>query len=216
MSEMKSLKKKLAKFVKSLTEEDVRHELLMAYLQMERCQQVLRGDDVEPVTMADNGESSDLELFYLCKKVRSELDGCCESDGGKVSVGIDVSVTADDGILECLRSICEGEPSDDAVDAVRRYSRLDSDVSDWNDIKRIFFDYVKRKESPGKFAVGDDVWYMFGDRIQRSKVKGVERDADGMIIYRTEFGHETIEDETFPSLDELIDYLNDTVHGEDD
>lgn len=201
MSEMKSLKKKLAKFVKSLTEEDVRHELLMAYLQMERCQQVLRGDDVEPVKMADNGESSDLELFYLCKKVRSELDGCCKSDGGKVSVGIDVSVTADDGILDCLRSLCEGEQSG-----------IDPDVADWNDIKRIFFDYVKRKESPGKFAVGDDVWYMFGDRIQRSKVKGV----DGMIIYRTEFGHETIEDETFPSLDELIDYLNDTVHGEDD
>lgn len=213
---MKSLKKKLAKFVKTLTEEEARHELLMAYLQMERCQQVLRGEDVEPVTMADNGESTDLELFYLCRKVRSELDGCRKSDGGKVSVGIDVSVTADDGILECLRSICEGEPSDDAVDAVRKFSRLDSDVSDWNDIKRIFFDYVRRNDASGKFAVGESIWYMFGDRIQHSRVKGVERDSDGMIIYRTEFGHETIEDETFSSLDDLVEYLNDTVHGEDD
>ena len=40
---------------------------------MEKCRKVLRGYDVEPVTMMDNGESSDLELFYQCKKTAEEL-----------------------------------------------------------------------------------------------------------------------------------------------
>jgi len=69
----KELKKKFEKFVNAMTEEEVRKELVLAYLQMERCQQVLRGEDVKPVTMRDNGESSDLELFYRCKKCAEEL-----------------------------------------------------------------------------------------------------------------------------------------------
>lgn len=73
MSKKESIKKKFEQFVKRLSDEDARKELVLAYLQMERCQQVLKGEDVEPVTMRDNGESSDLELFYLCKKVAEEL-----------------------------------------------------------------------------------------------------------------------------------------------
>lgn len=61
-------------FVCSLSDGVARNELALAYMQMERCIQVLRGEDVEPVAMMDNGESSDLELFYMCKKVREELD----------------------------------------------------------------------------------------------------------------------------------------------
>lgn len=60
-------------FVGKLTDDVVRKELVLCYLQMERCKAVLKGDDVEPVEMMDNGESSDLELFYECKKVREEL-----------------------------------------------------------------------------------------------------------------------------------------------
>lgn len=74
MSKSKKLRKRLTKFVNSLGPDEAREQLLLAYLQMERCRQVLRGEDVEPVTMADNGESSDLELFYQCKKVAEELD----------------------------------------------------------------------------------------------------------------------------------------------
>lgn len=70
---MEDFKKKFEKFVNGLTEKDVRKELVLAYLQMERCQQVLGGEDIEPVVMKDNGESSDLELFYRCKKVAEEL-----------------------------------------------------------------------------------------------------------------------------------------------
>jgi hypothetical protein len=65
---------KFRNFIGRLTDEECRSELLAAYLQMERCQQALRGEDVEPVEMMDNGESSDLELFYQCKKTASELE----------------------------------------------------------------------------------------------------------------------------------------------
>ena len=63
----------LTAFVDSLSDSQARRELLLAYEQMELCQKVLRGEDVEPVGMMDNGLSSDLELFYQCKKVYSEL-----------------------------------------------------------------------------------------------------------------------------------------------
>lgn len=73
MSKIKKLKKKFKAFVSELSPDEVREQLALAYLQMELCQQVLRGEDVEPVAMKDNGLSSDLELFYLCKKKAEEL-----------------------------------------------------------------------------------------------------------------------------------------------
>jgi len=60
-------------FVFSLSEKDVRRELLRAYTQMERCKEVLSGKDTEPVEMMDNGESTDMELFYTCKKKAEEI-----------------------------------------------------------------------------------------------------------------------------------------------
>lgn len=67
------MQKKMQAFVCSLSEGEARNELVLAYMQMERCCRVLSGEDVEPVAMMDNGESSDLELFYRCVKVRDEL-----------------------------------------------------------------------------------------------------------------------------------------------
>lgn len=67
------LKEKFDNFVSRLSEEEVRKELVLCYLQMERCKEVLKGEKVDPVEMMDNGESSDLELFYHCKKVRDEV-----------------------------------------------------------------------------------------------------------------------------------------------
>lgn len=96
MGKNKKLRKKLTDFVRSLTLNDVREQLVLAYLQMEKCQQVLRGEDVEPVAMKDNGMSSDLELFYLCKKVREELDFSDDNDecddDGVVSVILEVNL----------------------------------------------------------------------------------------------------------------------------
>ena len=64
----KEKKEKFRAFVNTLSEKEARKELVLAYLQMERCQQVLEGEDVKPVTMKENGLDSDLELFYMCKK----------------------------------------------------------------------------------------------------------------------------------------------------
>ena len=74
MSKSKRLRKRLTAFVSQLSPDQVREQLELAYLQMEKCRNVLRGHDVEPVEMMDNGDSVDLELFYLCKKARAELD----------------------------------------------------------------------------------------------------------------------------------------------
>jgi len=60
-------REKIKEFVDSLSERQAREQLVLAYLQMERCIAVLHGEDVEPVDMMDNGLSSDLELFYACK-----------------------------------------------------------------------------------------------------------------------------------------------------
>ena len=73
MSNTEKLREKFSTFVNQLSPDQVREQLILSYLQMERCQQVLRGEKVEPVAMMDNGLSSDLELFYLCKKVAEEL-----------------------------------------------------------------------------------------------------------------------------------------------
>lgn len=74
MGKSKRLRKRLQAFVDGLTPDEAREQLVLAYLQMEKCISVLRGYDVEPVGMLDNGECTDLELFYRCKKVRAELD----------------------------------------------------------------------------------------------------------------------------------------------
>ena len=72
MGKTGKLRKKFTAFVNQLTPGQVREQLVLAYLQMEQSQRVLRGENVEPVTMLDNGENSDLELFYRCKKMAEE------------------------------------------------------------------------------------------------------------------------------------------------
>lgn len=73
MGKIGKLRKKFKAFVNQLSPDQVREQLVLAYLQMEQTQRVLRGENVEPLTMLDNGESSDLELFYRCKKAAEEL-----------------------------------------------------------------------------------------------------------------------------------------------
>jgi hypothetical protein len=76
----KELKERLAAFAESLSPEEAREQLVLAFLHMERCRQVLRGEDAVPVVMKHNGEDTALELFYQCRKVREELDWL---DGGE-------------------------------------------------------------------------------------------------------------------------------------
>lgn len=99
MGKSKRLRKRLTAFVNQLTPDQVREQLVLAYLQMEKCKNVLKGYDVEPVEMMDNGDSSDLELFYRCKKVAEELaylNGIVASKPqptrkGRVELKVDVS-----------------------------------------------------------------------------------------------------------------------------
>lgn len=98
MSKLKKLKKKLNAFVNQLTPDEIREQLVLAYLQMERCLQVLRGEDVEPVSMKDNGLSSDLELFYMCKKKAEELS---LQEKEKNTIKFCVEFDCDEAIKQC-------------------------------------------------------------------------------------------------------------------
>ena len=61
---------RIINYVCNLSEQEVRAQLFLCYCQMERCIRLLNGDKkVKPVEMADNGLSTDLELFYTCKRV---------------------------------------------------------------------------------------------------------------------------------------------------
>ena len=101
-----NLKKKFSSFVSKLTPDQVREQLVLAYVQMEKCQQVLRGENVEPVDMMDNGESSDLELFYQCKKVREELDNPNQTEkkakGKSITIGADIDTS---GAIKRMKDI---------------------------------------------------------------------------------------------------------------
>lgn len=80
MTRRLSDRKAFRNFVNSLTEEQVREQLVLSYLQMECCNRILHGEEVLPVKMLDNGRSSDLELFYECVKIREELDAYEENE----------------------------------------------------------------------------------------------------------------------------------------
>lgn len=107
----KNLRKKFSSFVSKLTPDQVREQLVLAYLQMEKCQQVLKGKRVQPAEMLDNGESSDLELFYSCVKVREELDSLnkseCKHDGKKITIGVDVDYSEAINSLKDLKKELE-------------------------------------------------------------------------------------------------------------
>lgn len=102
MSKTKKLRKKFAAFVNQLSPAECREQLVLAYLQMEKCMQVLRGEDIEPVAMKDNGESSDLELFYMCKKVREELDSLNQEEKSQMTDAHRIKVITQKDYLNSL------------------------------------------------------------------------------------------------------------------
>ena len=196
MSKIKKLKKKFTAFVSQLTPDECREQLALAYLQMEKCMQVLRGADVEPVSMMDNGESSDLELFYRCKKAAEELAYLNNMvyEGKKVgdiriAVGVDWSKFKKDiGKISLLQ---------------------------WPYIEDALAEFemgFAKQNSDERFAKGQEVWYMFGDLVQHSTIEYPMRDVDGRTIYKTKLGHHTAECETFGSLEELLENLKKTVN----
>ena len=160
MSKLKKLKKRLTAFASQLTPDECREQLVLSYLQMERCQQVLRGEDVEPVTQMDNGESSDLELFYLCKKVREELTYFNDVLSGKQKrtdkhvISIDI----------------------DASEAVKNLRRLAES-----------FKKLGKDMEPRKLTLGHEVFFMSKGRIHKSILMdfvGMVCDGTGDVVCR--------------------------------
>ena len=207
MSKFKKLKKRLTAFTSQLTPDECREQLILCYLQMERCQQVLRGEDVEPVAMKDNGESSDLELFYRCKKAAEELAYLNKMvhEGKKVgTLQLEVKIDTHEFEKE-LDSFCEYlEP---------RVFDLDTFLRLKGGLPKISERFLKRDRSGFLFEKGQEVWYMFGDRVQHSTIEYPMRDDDGVTIYKTKLGHSTAECETFGSLEELLENLKKTING---
>lgn len=145
MSKIERLKKRFTAFVNQLTPDQVREQLVLAYLQMEKCQTVLKGYDVEPVEMMDNGESSDLELFYRCKRAAEELAYLNKMvhDGKKVgAIEFEVKVDTDPAILS---------------------------------LKELRKEFSKMADSmkPKVLQVGSVVYFLNKGRIHRSTIKDV-------------------------------------------
>lgn len=206
MSKIERLKKRFTAFVNQLTPNQVREQLVLAYLQMEKCQAVLKGYDVEPESMMDNGESSDLELFYRCKKAAEELAYLNKMvhEGKKVGTLVfDVKI--------------ETQKFEKELDSFREYLNprvfdLDAFLRTKGGLPKITERFRKSDWSSFLFEKGQEVWYMFGDRVQHSTIEYPIRKVDGITIYKTKLGHDTAECETFGSLEELMDNLKKTVN----
>lgn len=207
MCKIGKLRKKFTAFVNQLSPDQVREQLILCYLQMERCQQVLRGEYVEPVAMKDNGESSDMELFYRCKKAAEELAYLNKMvhEGKRVgTLQLEVKIDTHkfekefDSLPEYLN---------------QRIFDLETFLRFTGGLPKISERFLKRDLPGFLFEKGQEVWYMFGDRIQHSTIEYPMRDVDGVTIYKTKLGHSTAECETFGSLEELLENLKKTING---
>lgn len=156
MGKIGKLRKKFTAFVNQLSPDQVREQLVLAYLQMEQSQRVLRGEDVEPLTMLDNGECSDLELFYRCKKAAEEL-AYLNNELSKPKTMM-------------------GNPFVLKVDISKYYKPLHFDTSDpLNTLKELrkCFERMKFAMRPKVLDVGTEVYFLSEGRIHKSTVKEV-------------------------------------------
>ena len=159
----KSLRKRLTAFVSQLTPDQVREQLVLAYLQMEKCNNVLKGYDVEPVEMMDNGESSDLELFFRCKKTAEELaylNQIASKPDKKPEFSVSVNVGSG---VDGLRKIAES------------------------------FRELSMAIKPRQLTIGKEVFFLSKGRIHKSLLEdfiGIVKDETGDVVCRVK-GHET-------------------------
>lgn len=242
MSKLKKLRKKFAAFASQLTPDECREQLVLAYLQMEKCLQVLRGEDVEPVAMMDNGESSDLELFYRCKKVSEELDYLNQAEkkskGKSITIGVDVDCS--DAIKHFKELKKEFEKFQIAakknfknnikprpevyvmkVDLKKYFEPIQIDTSSPESMlafHNMFVDFFAEVDKHAKCLysledlIGNDVWYMYGDHIQHGKISYVMKGEDGDVCYKTSLGHTIYAKDCSCSLEELMSHLKNSIH----
>ena len=190
MSKTKKHKKKFAAFANQLSPDECREQLVLAYIQMEKCLQVLRGEDVEPVAMKDNGESSDLELFYMCKKVREELDFLNGDDDIDENDVFQIAFTANS--------------------TQEMIGKLEDFLKD----PKAFIEWLKKNRSGDsfKFTNGDEVWYVYEDVVQHGYIHYRMKGEDGETCYKTSLDHTICECDLFSSVDELFSNLRENIH----
>lgn len=168
MSKSKRLRKRLTAFVNQLTPDQVREQLVLAYLQMEKCKNVLKGYDVEPVEMMDNGESSDLELFYRCKKSAEELAYLNEEL---------LHLKAEDFLKE--NSKHGGVPIVVKVDVSDQVQRLKKMAESFRELGR--------QLQPRQLVIGKEVFFLSKGRIHKSILEdfiGIVQDDTGNVVCR--------------------------------
>lgn len=168
MGKSKRLRKRLTAFVNKLTPDQVREQLVLAYLQMEKCKKVLKGYDVEPVDMMDNGESSDLELFYHCKKTAEELHYLNEEL---------LHLKAEDFLKESSKP--GGAPIVVKVDVSEQIQRLKKMAESFRELGR--------QLQPRQLIIGKEVFFLSKGRIHKSILEdfiGIVQDETGDVVCR--------------------------------
>ena len=168
MGKIGKLRKKFTAFVNQLSPDQVREQLVLAYLQMEQTQRVLRGENVEPLTMLDNGESSDLELFYQCKKSAEDLHYLNEEL---------LHLKAEDFLKESSKP--GGAPIVVKVDVSEQIQRLKRMAESFRELGR--------QLQPRQLIIGKEVFFLSKGRIHKSILEdfiGIVQDDTGDVVCR--------------------------------
>ncbi len=208
MSKINKLRKKFTAFVNQLSPDQVREQLILAYLQIEQCQRVLQGKNVEPFEMLDNGESSDLELFYQCKKAAEELsyqNEMVSKPDKTIKFGVDFDCSE---AINQIQKLCEqlkkiGKATkkhnipEDAfvlkIDLHKFYEPLKFDTSNDLDMLKLREKFRKMAESMKLrvLEVGTEVYYLSKGRIHKSVVEDFVGlvEGDGMPVCKVK-GHD--------------------------
>ena len=175
MGKIGKLRKKFTAFVDQLSPDQVREQLILAYLQMEQCQRVLRGEDVEPIEMLDNGDSSDLELFYRCKKAADEL--ACLND--------ELFHLKEDYLHLKAEDFLKGQNNHGRIPFTVKV-----DVSE--EVKRLkkiaeSFKELGKNLQPRQLTLGQEVYFLSKGRIHKSILQdfiGMVCDGTGEVVFR--------------------------------
>ena len=175
MGKIGKLRKKFTAFVNQLSPDQVREQLVLAYLQMEQSQRVLRGEDVEPLTMLDNGECSDLELFYRCKKAAEEL--ACLND--------ELFHLKEDYLHLKAEDFLKGQNNHGRIPFTVKV-----DVSE--EVKRLkkiaeSFKELGKNLQPRQLTLGHEVYFLSKGRIHKSILQdfiGMVCDGSGEVVCR--------------------------------
>lgn len=145
----------------------------------------------------------ELQAVYMqMEKCRLALLGKdMETEGWKdgMNIGLELfqlcqRIRRDNGILKDLLRDC----SNFASFLVSDYSSFPTE-----DVGKT----PETKNCAPKYSIGDEVWYIYGNRFRHSKIKEVLDIVGGMYSYSTDECEGVMEDELFLSSDDLIEHM---------